>query len=114
MLICENCGNQWNWHQTILQQFAFKREKTCPYCGHSQYFRISLLQSWFLVLFPVVIFGLPMLGVADRYAFGIAFFFLIAYYATIPVFGRLCSDKDKAVILEGSKYFDEKDGHNHQ
>ena len=37
MPTCKNCGNKWNWKQTIRKTTTFNLAMTCPYCEKKQF-----------------------------------------------------------------------------
>ncbi|SDQ10870.1 cxxc_20_cxxc protein [Virgibacillus subterraneus] len=57
MPICQNCGNEWTWIQSVA---AFKMK--CPHCGKKQYEtnKSRQIRSW-LDFLPLAVFPITVL-----------------------------------------------------
>ncbi|WP_082684217.1 TIGR04104 family putative zinc finger protein [Lentibacillus amyloliquefaciens] len=54
MPVCQNCGKEWTWKQTVKTLFKLK----CPHCGANQYESASSRRRGSLVgLTPLVLLG---------------------------------------------------------
>ncbi|MEN1968390.1 TIGR04104 family putative zinc finger protein [Lentibacillus sp. N15] len=59
MPICQNCGREWTWKQTIKTLFKLK----CPHCGERQYETAAsrwkngmFTMIWLVIFTPIVSF----------------------------------------------------------
>jgi CXXC-20-CXXC protein len=93
MPTCQNCGHQWNWKETFVKFFTWKRGKKCPYCGHIQYL---IPTSWVVLVFviPLLWIVLPLFGMFHHYITILSFLVLILLILSMPFHYRLSNDKD--------------------
>ncbi|WP_100010529.1 TIGR04104 family putative zinc finger protein [Lentibacillus sediminis] len=80
MPICQNCGREWTWKQTIQRLFRLK----CPYCREKQYESASSrMKTGGMSLIPLVV--LPVAAGFDAQVWVTAI--LIAVIEVLFIFG---------------------------
>lgn len=94
MPICQNCGEQWTWSQTVKTIFKLK----CPYCSKKQYESASSRWKGSILSVFLLLFILLPLNILFNFSPAAALFFgfviVVIMLALYPFFLTLSNEKE--------------------
>ncbi|RYG71989.1 hypothetical protein EU245_12270 [Lentibacillus lipolyticus] len=96
MPVCQHCGTNWTWKQTMKRIMKFGLRMKCPHCCEWQYeSTASKRRSGFLGMLPLpLIFILPIFDVSLMMTVFIAAILSVGIMTVYPFFMQLSNEEE--------------------